>query len=155
MGLHRFYIDTSVFGGCLESIFSEDSNRLVDAAKAKRAIFVLSDKVFDEIHQAPQNVLDVLSSIPNDSIETLVETLAVAELRDAYLNAKILGPKSKIDAMHVAYATIARVDAIVSWNFKHIVRFDKMKAFNQVNLQNGYGIIQIVSPKEVIFDEQD
>jgi hypothetical protein len=60
-----------------------------------------------------------------------------------------------VDAMHVAFATIARVDAIVSWNFKHIVRFDKIKAFNQINFQNGYGYLQILSPKEILFDEQD
>ena len=71
----------------------------------------------------------------------------------AYLAAKILSEKSRNDATHVAYATIARVDAIVSWNFKDIVRFDKIKAFNQVNFQNGYGMLQIVSPKEVLFDE--
>jgi hypothetical protein len=41
------------------------------------------------------------------------------------------------DAAHVAAATIARADAIVSWNFRHIVRLDKMKAYNQINLLHG------------------
>jgi hypothetical protein len=50
-------------------------------------------------------------------------------------------------------ATVTRADAIVSWNFKHIVRLDKMKAYNQVNLMNGYGILTIISPKEVLIDE--
>lgn len=51
--------------------------------------------------------------------------------------------------------TVARVDAIVSWNFKDIVRLDKIKAYNQVNLMNGYGIVQILSPKEVNVDEEE
>jgi len=34
----------------------------------------------------------------------------------------------------------ACADAIVSWNFKHIVRLDKMK-YQRVNLQQGYGLI--------------
>lgn len=55
----------------------------------------------------------------------------------------------------MAAATVARADAIVSWNFKHIVRLDKMKAYNQINLLNGYGILTIVSPKEVILDESN
>jgi hypothetical protein len=45
---------------------------------------------------------------------------------------------------HVAIATVSQPDAIVSWNFKHIVRLDKMKAYNQVNLLNG--ILTIISP---------
>jgi len=28
-----------------------------------------------------------------------------------------------------------------------------MKAYNQVNLMNGYGILTIISPKEVLIDE--
>ena len=57
------------------------------------------------------------------------------------------------DATHVAAATIARADAIVSWNFRHIVRLDRIKAYNQVNLANGYGILTIVSPRDVGYDE--
>jgi predicted nucleic acid-binding protein len=67
--------------------------------------------------------------------------------------AGILDPQSKDDATHVAAATVARADAIVSWNFKHLVRIDKMRAYNQVNLQTGFGLLSIVSPQEVRFDE--
>ena len=41
----------------------------------------------------------------------------------------------------------------MSWNFKHIVRVDKMRAFNTVNLSEGYGLLSIVSPNEVRFDD--
>jgi len=58
-------------------------------------------------------------------------------------------------ATHVALATINRADAIVSWNFRHIARLDKMKLYNQVNFSLGYGILAIVSPKEVVFDEKE
>ena len=33
---------------------------------------------------------------------------------------------------HIALATIAAVDALVSWNFKHIVRLQKIRLFNAV-----------------------
>jgi hypothetical protein len=77
----------------------------------------------------------------------------VIDLRNAYLAGGILDPQSTDDATHVAAATVARADAIVSWNFKHIVRIDKMRAYNQVNLQMGFGLLSIVSPQEVRFDE--
>jgi hypothetical protein len=53
----------------------------------------------------------------------------------------------------VALATVARADAIVSWNFKHIVRLDRIRAFNAVNLSEGDGTMTIISPKEVNLDE--
>jgi hypothetical protein len=58
-----------------------------------------------------------------------------------------------LDATHVALATISRADAIVSWNFRHIVHLDKMKLFNAVNLMNGYGVLTIVTPREVVPNE--
>ena len=38
---------------------------------------------------------------------------------------------------------------IVSWNFKHIVHFDKMRGFNAINVREGYGMLTILSPLEV------
>ena len=54
------------------------------------------------------------------------------------------------DALHIALATVARVDMIVSWHFKHIVHFDKIRGFNAVNLREGYLPIEIRSPLEVV-----
>lgn len=77
----------------------------------------------------------------------------VLSLRDAYWAAGILGLESLEDAAHVAAATVARADAICSWNVKHIVRLDKMKAYNTVNQRLGYGELVIVTPQGVQLDE--
>ena len=106
-----------------------------------------------ELANAPVRVRELLSSLPADRVEQVRLTRDVIDLRDAYLAAGILDPQSKDDATHVAAATVARADAIVSWNFKHLVRIDKMRAYNQVNLQTGFGLLSIVSPQEVRFDE--
>jgi len=63
--------------------------------------------------------------------------------------------KSYEDCIHVAAATISRAHAIVSWNFKHIVRLDKIRAFNTVNLTLGYGMITILSPVDVYLENLD
>jgi hypothetical protein len=54
------------------------------------------------------------------------------------------------DALHVAQATLARADVIVSWNFKHLVNPTRIRAFNGVNLGQGYGLVVIMTPAEVI-----
>jgi hypothetical protein len=67
----------------------------------------------------------------------------------AYAGRKILPTKYEADMRHIALATLDRVDALVSWNFKHIVRLEKLRQFNEANLQLGYQALSILSPREV------
>lgn len=150
----RLYLDTSVFGGVYDDEFQEDSRRLISAIHAKKFITMMSDVVLEEINAAPKGVQKVVNDLPVQQQEMVFTTTEVIRLRDKYLSHKILSPKSVYDATHVALATINRADAIVSWNFKHIVRLDKMKQYNQVNFSQGYGILEIVTPREVLFDEK-
>jgi hypothetical protein len=67
-----------------------------------------------------------------------------------YRDASVVVQKFADDALHVAHATIARADVIVSWNFKHLVNPAKIRSFNGINMANGYGMIVILSPEDVI-----
>lgn len=62
----------------------------------------------------------------------------------------MVGRGSERDAEHIACATLAAVDLVVSWNFKYIVHYDKIAGFHGVNLIRGYNVIRIHSPIEVI-----
>lgn len=77
------------------------------------------------------------------------------QLSSKYLEEKIVTEKYKEDAIHVAAATVTRADAIVSWNFKHIVSLDKIKRYNFVNYKNGYGQINIITPMELNYENED
>jgi predicted nucleic acid-binding protein len=149
----RVYLDTSVIAGCLDDEFSLESNQLMEAIKQEKFILLMSDIIVSELINASQSVKDILLSIPQRVIEVVKITPEVLQLRDAYINEGVVTSKSINDATHVAAATIARAAAIISWNFKHIVRLDKMKGYNQINLLNGYGILTIISPLEVTIDQ--
>ena len=71
------------------------------------------------------------------------------ELTDTYLEREILTFKFADDAFHIALASVANVDVLVSWDFKHIVHFDKIRRFSAVNIKRGYKPLQIYSPREV------
>jgi len=73
----------------------------------------------------------------------------VLELVAAYEVRAILGPRYRNDLLHIALATVATVDALVSWNFRHIVRLDRIQLFNEVNTTLGRGALTIYSPREV------
>lgn len=149
----RIYFDSSVIGGYYDPEFAEDSRRIIEYAHSRRLTVLISEVVVQEILNAPARVQEVLFSIPSDTLERIELTQEILSLRDAYLSAAIISTRWRDDAAHVATATVARADAIVSWNFQHIVRLDKMRAYNQINLANGYGILTIISPKEVNYDE--
>lgn len=140
-------------GGYYDPEFAEDSKRVIGYAQEERIVVLMSEVVVQEILKAPARVQEVMFSIPSNTLERIELTAEILSLWDAYLSAQIVSPRWGDDALHVAAATAARADAIVSWNFRHIVRLDKMRAYNQINLSNGYGILTIISPKEVNYDE--
>ncbi len=70
-------------------------------------------------------------------------------LAQAYMDANILGKSSLADALHVATATVAGANLLLSWNFRHIVNYDRIHKYNGVNALNGYPRIEIHSPLEV------
>ncbi|HUU82407.1 MAG TPA: hypothetical protein VM243_02780 [Phycisphaerae bacterium] len=145
----RVYADTSVFGGCLDSEFAKESRRFFELVRSGQVVLLISEVVVEELAGAPPEVQEVLKSLPTGSLVPVELTPEILELREAYLAAGIISRKFADDATHVAAATAARADALVSWNFKHLVRIDRVRGYNQVNLQNGFGLLSIVSPQEV------
>jgi hypothetical protein len=43
---------------------------------------------------------------------------------------------------------------VVSWNFRHIVHFQKIPLYNAVNILKGYDQIGVFSPLEVLSYEE-
>jgi len=111
---------------------------------------VISSLLISELSLAPRDVQKILLELPPACMERIVVDKETLELRDAYLNDDVVGKAQGNDALHVALATVARVDMITSWNFKHIVHFDKIRGFNAVNLRQGYLPIEIRSPLEIV-----
>jgi len=72
------------------------------------------------------------------------------DFQEAYLDAGVVTAKSTTDAGHVAMATVLDCRMIVSWNFQHIVHFDKIRKYNAVNELNGYNRIDVFSPLEAV-----
>ena len=151
----RIYADTSVFGGVFDKEFAEPTRKFFSEIDAGRFTIVTSAIVEAEIEPAPQNIRDFFTHY-----EAIAEIAQVTQemllLQQQYIKSGVVTPKSAEDALHVAIATVAECNLIVSWNFKHIVHFDKIPKYNAVNTLNGYGQIGIYSPLEVInYDNDD
>jgi hypothetical protein len=149
MRVLRVYTDTSVIGGCFDPEFSLWSNRLVQDFQQRRYIPVVSSIVATEIDFAPEPVRTKFEEILRLEPVFLDLTEEAVNLSEIYSSHGALPPKFRNDLLHIALATVANVDVLVSWNFKHIVRLEKIRIFNAVNLELGYKTLQIHSPQEV------
>ena len=112
-------------------------------------LFETVKEKFSELEPAPVEVKQFFNEMLVFA-EIVEISEATLELRDAYLDADIVTQKYAADALHVALATISNCTLIVSWNFKHIVHFQKIPLYNAVNILKGYTQINIFSPLEVI-----
>jgi len=143
------YADTSVFGGVFDEGFDEASKAFFQQVREKRFELVISPVVQKEIELAPKKVRKFFKEI-TESAHFIAISEEALSLRQAYLDAGIVTEKSTADALHVALATVAKCQLIVSWNFKHIVHFQKVPLYRAINTVKGYTEINIYSPPEVI-----
>jgi predicted nucleic acid-binding protein len=148
----RVYIDTSVIGGCFDEEFKEYSSQLFDECISRRKRLVISDVLLLELEEAPQQVKNALTRVPSDNIEYVSLNEESITLANAYLKEGVVAEGSLSDARHMAIATVERVDILVSWNYKHIVNINRIRLLNSVNLKLGYPVIEIRSPREVLYE---
>lgn len=152
--VRRVYADTSVFGGVFDEDFADASRAFFEEVKAGRFRLITSGAVIDELAFAPNEVQQLLGEILPLAEVARFSAEAVM-LQQSYLQAGIVTPKYAIDALHVAFATVMGCSLIVSWNFRHIVHFEKIPLYNAVNILNGWPNISIYSPLEVQADEKE
>ena len=149
----RIYIDTSAIGGYFDEEFEAATKQLFDRIINKDFEVYFSEVNETELSLAPQHIRDLKNLIPQECYKYLPLNDEAKQLAETYVNEKALGQASMNDAFHIAIASVNRLDCLVSWNFKHIVNFDKIKLFNSINLRLGYPLIDIRTPLEFLKHE--
>ncbi len=143
------YADTSVFDGVFVAEFSAPSRRFFEEVDAGKFVLMISPVVEEEIRSAPDVVQELFAAYDQTArVEQI--TIETLELQASYLELGVVSRNSLADALHVAIATVAGCDLIVSWNFRDIVHFDKIRKYNAVNILRGHGQIAIHLPLEVV-----
>jgi len=155
MKILRVYVDTSVLGGCFDPEFEVWSKGLLEDFRLRRFRPVLSEVTAAEVMPAPEPVRDVYAEVLDLGAEVLPVTREALNLRKEYLERGVLGSRFENDMLHIALATIGEVDVLVSWNFRHIVRLDKIRLFSAINIELGYKVLTIYSPREVTIHGKD
>jgi hypothetical protein len=106
--------------------------------------------VIREISRAPEPrkllIEGLLKQINPLLLDISVESM---ELAERYIKEGIIPVRYRSDALHIAIAVTNGIDALISWNFEHIVRLKTRVMVNGINKLLGYHEIEICSPQEV------
>lgn len=110
--------------------------------------YFISRLVIEEIEDThnSERKKQMLGLVKQRKFEVLKFETGIGFLADTYINVGVLPRNSLADAVHLAYATMYKIDYVVSWNFRHLVNEHRSRAFWHHNLQKGLHLPKIVSP---------
>ena len=142
------YVDSSVVGGKFNKRVAERTKPFWDAVEKNEIIVVVSDMLEEEVMDAntPQRVKDFFYTLLQSQAVRIMTTEEVSMLAKRYIAEKVVDKSSFADCVHVALATLANADVLVSWNLTHMV--NNSNEYKRVNGTLGYSKIEILTPEK-------
>jgi len=77
--------------------------------------------------------------------------ISAENLAEVYVNEGIIPKKYNNETLHIAIATIYKMDAIVSWNLTHIVKFNNKFQVKNINKRLKEKDVIICIPEEKVY----
>jgi len=151
----RVYLDTSV----ISALFDEKSPEMMywtqEFCKSKKDFNIfISDVVLTEIQETPDSQLRRNMSKEIEGMNVLEIDEKAEWLSNEYVRYGAIPGKYRRDAFHIGIATIHQIEVLLSWNYRHIVRRKTREIVRMVNALNGYAILDIMSPPEILRGEE-
>ncbi|MCL1927294.1 MAG: hypothetical protein FWG07_00685 [Treponema sp.] len=160
MRIPTIYLETTIFNFPFTddaSHYRADTLRLFKEIKAGKFKPYTSKYVTNELENTRDKVkLEQMKTLIIDHRITVIPASDEAErLASVYIKEGIIPEKFEADAFHIAAATVAGLDLIVSLNFRHIVKHKTIIQTEIINAREGYKRVFIHSPMEVTDNEKD
>jgi hypothetical protein len=152
----KLYLDTSILGFSLSKRDPErkaEANLLLRQVREAQFVGGYSFVTEAEIDAAPHRLAQRLRRKVTwaDLRRVRIRSRSQAQdLATRYCEAKIIPVEYFDDALHVAVAVLWRADALVSYNFAHLVRLDTMVGINEINRGDDLAELFLCQPSEVI-----
>lgn len=83
--------------------------------------------------------------ILNSNMKILELTEKAKDLANEYISNGAIPKSEPEDAYHIAIAVVNKLNALASWNFKHIVSINPIRKIHEINRKYNYAIIEIGS----------
>ncbi|MDR0640940.1 MAG: PIN domain nuclease [Treponema sp.] len=150
----KIYLDTTIISYLDQTEKPErmaETHKLWDKIKAGEFEVVISDIDIAEVNgcneEKRNKLYNYLSQIQYTFINSDEKSVDIAT---KMINLDILKKKSFLDCQHIANAIVTDCDAIVSWNFRHIVNHKTMMGVKAITALEGYNDLLIYAPSILV-----
>jgi len=155
MRVPTIYLETTIFNFPFAEDapqYQADTRRLFAEVKSGKFQPFTSEYVTQELNSARDTEkLEKMKDLITDyNITVIPVSNEVGRLADVYVESGIIPKKYVTDALHIAAATVAGLDYIVSLNFRHIVKHKTIIETEIINAREGFKRVFIHTPAEVI-----
>jgi len=155
--MHRpvLYLETSIFGFYYDDaprnqVRNEAVRALLQQVSAGRFRAVTSPDTIAELSAAAEPLRERLLELLIDVEQPAIDEDEVGRLVSRYADRDIAPAEFVVDLRHAASATVGGADVLVSLNLKHLANEWAERRINAVNLSEGYRLISIRTPEEVL-----
>jgi len=160
MRIPKIYLETTIFNFPFADDapqYKADAVKLFEEIKAGKFKPYTSGYVIIELDDTENlEKLEQMKALISDYGVVKIPVSKEAErLASLYVKEGIIPERFLTDAIHIAAATVADLDFIVSLNFKHIVKRKTIVGTEVINAREGYRRVYIHTPAEVIDYEED
>jgi len=148
----RIYVETSVISAyhfAPKSMMSATRLFFEKAAEEGYELYT-SEVTIAELEKAREEVKEKsLDIIRRFGLKVAPRTIEARELAEEYVNRGMIPGKYRMDAEHIAIASVLGYDVLVSWNLAHIVKLKTKRMVQIINREKGYKVPVIIRPDEV------
>jgi predicted nucleic acid-binding protein len=149
MSLKKVYLDTSVISALFDSRTPErKSLTKLMWQNLKEYDVYISEIVMEEISLVSDELKTSFTAAV-DKFTILTLTDEIENLAMEYVKQGIFPQKYYDDALHVAFASVNRIDYLLSWNFKHLVKVKTRRLVALLNSLKEYQPVEIIAPPEL------
>ncbi|MEX0774314.1 MAG: PIN domain-containing protein [Phycisphaeraceae bacterium] len=146
----RVYLDTSVISAAEDGRTPiRQAQTLAFFARANEFELITSELTRQELTETPDPQRRRRLLVRLEPIRTIAIDGDMRALATEYVGQDIVPPEYEDDAIHIAAAVLSRQDALISWNFRHLVNRRRRSLVNLFNSSRGLPIVEILSPPEL------
>ena len=154
IAVRKVYVETSVINGLLsrDSRIALVSSAFWDRVKAGELEAHISSYVLFELGETFNGKKrDKLFDIASVCISDAPSGVKVEELAFEYVKRAMIPEKYVFDAYHIASASLGKFEALVTWNFEHILRESTERLLEMINREKNVFIPRLRSPEVYVW----
>ena len=160
MRVPTIYLETTIFNFPFANDapqYQADTKRLFAEIKAGKFKPFTSKYVVQELENTKdiEKMKQMEATITNYGAIVIPASDEIVRLANVYVTTGVIPKRFITDALHIAAATVAGLDYIVSLNFRHIVKHKTIFETEVINTREGYKRVFIHTPAEVIDYAED